>query len=146
MKIMVINGPNLNLLGLREPQIYGKKDYIELIKTLEEHASKLDIEIDIKQSSYEGTIIRFLHDTHSKKYDGVIINPAAYTHYSIAIRDAIAAINIPTIEVHLSDITKREPFRQVDVVKDVCIATFMGKGFDSYIEAIDFLKEYINNK
>ena len=146
MKILIINGPNLNFLGIREPDIYGKRTYLDLVKKLEDYAAKINIEIKIEQSNSEGSIIDFLHESYFNNFDGVIINPAAYTHYSIAIRDAISSITLPTVEVHLTDITKREPFRQVDVVKDVCIETFMGKGFDSYIEAIDFLITYVNNK
>ena len=141
MNILIINGPNLNLLGIREPDVYGKNTYNELVNIVTEHAKRNNINIEIKQSNHEGQIIDFLHEAYFNKVDGIILNAGAYTHYSYAIHDAISSINIPTVEVHLSDITKRESFRQLSVIKDVCVTSIMGKGINSYIEALDYLKE-----
>lgn len=141
MKILIINGPNLNLLGIREPAVYGTNTYQDLVNIVTSHANKLNIEIEIKQSNHEGTIIDFLHEAYFNKVDGIIINAGAYTHYSYAIHDAISSINIPTIEVHLSDISKRESFRNVSVIKDVCVKSIMGLGINSYIKALDYFKE-----
>ena len=141
MNILIINGPNLNLLGIREPDVYGKNTYNDLVNIVTDHAKRNNINIVIKQSNHEGQIIDFLHEAYFNKVDGIILNAGAYTHYSYAIHDAISSINIPTVEVHLSDITKRESFRQLSVIKDVCVTSIMGKGINSYIEALDYLKE-----
>lgn len=141
MNILIINGPNLNLLGIREPDVYGKNTYNDLVNIVTDHAKRNNINIEIKQSNHEGQIIDFLHEAYFNKVDGIILNAGAYTHYSYAIHDAISSINIPTVEVHLSDITKRESFRQLSVIKDVCVTSIMGKGINSYIEALDYLKE-----
>lgn len=143
MKILIINGPNLNLLGVREPDIYGKTTYSDLTSLLNEQCKTLSIECDIIQSNHEGVIIDTLHKAYFDKVDGIIINAGAYTHYSYAIRDAISSISIPTVEVHLSDITKRDEFRKLSVIKNVCVATFMGEGPLSYIKAINYLNENI---
>lgn len=141
MNILIINGPNLNLLGIREPDVYGKNTYNDLVNIVTDHAKRNNINIEIKQSNHEGQIIDFLHEAYFNKVDGIILNAGAYTHYSYAIHDAISSINIPTVEVHLSDITKRESFRQISVIKDVCVTSIIGKGINSYIEALDYLKE-----
>lgn len=141
MNILIINGPNLNLLGIREPDVYGKNTYNDLVNIVTDHAKRNNINIEIKQSNHEGQIIDYLHEAYFNKVDGIILNAGAYTHYSYAIHDAISSINIPTVEVHLSDITKRESFRQLSVIKDVCVTSIMGKGINSYIEALDYLKE-----
>ena len=141
MNILIINGPNLNLLGIREPDVYGKNTYNDLVNIVTDHAKINNINIEIKQSNHEGQIIDFLHEAYFNKVDGIILNAGAYTHYSYAIHDAISSINIPTVEVHLSDITKRESFRQLSVIKDVCVTSIMGKGINSYIEALDYLNE-----
>lgn len=138
MKILVINGPNLNLLGLREPTIYGKKDYKALCKMIEKACEGIDFEIF--QSNHEGAIVDEIQAAY-KKYDGIVINPAAYTHTSVAILDALAAVKIPTVEVHISDVSKREDFRQVSFVRYFAEKTVMGKGFLGYLEAMDYLKE-----
>lgn len=141
MTILIINGPNLNMLGIREPEIYGTKTYDELCQELKLYANEQKIKVIIKHSNSEGKIIDLIQSAYFKNYDGVIINPGGFTHYSIAIRDAIASINIPTIEVHLSDITKREAFRNKSLLTDVCQKTIMGKSYEGYFEAIDwFLK------
>lgn len=139
MNILIINGPNINLLGIREPNIYKSNSYNDLIKYVNSISNNLDISIDMVQTNHEGAIIDYLHSTLTKKYDGVIINPGAYTHYSYAIRDAISSINVPTIEVHLTDITKREKWRSVSVISEVCLKTFMGNHFESYKDAINYL-------
>ena len=138
MNILVINGPNLNLLGIREPNIYQNQTYQDLVDFLNDYATSNNQRIEIFQSNHEGQIIDKLHEAYYKKFDGIIINPGAYTHYSYAIRDAIASINIPTIEVHLTNILKRENWRSISVIKDVCVISFMGEHFKSYQNAIDY--------
>ena len=144
MKILVVNGPNLNFLGIREPEVYGKETYEDLVTFLEEVANEQNVDIVIKQSNHEGEIIDFLQEAYFEKFDGIIINPGAYTHYSYAIRDAISSVMIPTVEVHLSDITKREEFRKTSVIREVCYKTIFGKHFKGYEEAIICLKEKNN--
>lgn len=141
MKILVVNGPNLNFLGIREPEVYGKETYEDLVNYLKEVAKEQNVEVEVKQSNYEGKIIDYLQEAYFEKVDGIVINPGAYTHYSYAIRDAISSIMIPTVEVHLSDITKREEFRKNSVIRDVCYKTIYGKHFKGYEEAIIILKE-----
>ncbi|MBQ2890914.1 MAG: type II 3-dehydroquinate dehydratase [Clostridia bacterium] len=138
MKIMVINGPNLNMLGIREPEIYGDKTFADLENIIEEHGKEKGIEITSLQSNSEGEIIDYIHYAYGN-YDGIVINPGAYTHYSYAIADAISAVSIPTVEVHISDINKREEFRKISVTKAACVKQISGHGFDGYLEAIDFL-------
>ena len=139
MKILVINGPNLNLLGIREPDIYGTKSYHDLCELLNSFCQNNKVELTLLQSNHEGEIIDYIHEGYFNHYDGIVINPGAYTHYSYAIHDAIASIPTPVIEVHISDISKRESFRQHSVISDVCFKSIMGKGFDGYIEAIKTL-------
>lgn len=138
MKILVINGPNLNLLGSREPSIYGKQDYAALLKQLDAFAKKHGITIDAFQSNSEGALIDRIHAA-AGVYDGIVINPGAYTHYSIALLDALKAIDVPAIEVHLSNIAAREDFRHVSVTAAGCIGQISGLGFDSYFLAIEGL-------
>ncbi|MBS4889674.1 MULTISPECIES: type II 3-dehydroquinate dehydratase [Anaerococcus] len=140
MRILIINGPNINMLGIREKNIYGSKNYKDLIKYIKEYTKEKDIEIEIYQSNSEGQIINKIQEAYNL-YDGIVINPAAYTHTSIAILDALKAVNIPTVEVHLTDVDKREDFRKISYVSYFAKKTIKGKGFDGYIEAIDFLKE-----
>ncbi|MDU5342336.1 type II 3-dehydroquinate dehydratase [Anaerococcus vaginalis] len=140
MRILIINGPNINMLGIREKNIYGSKNYKDLIKYIKEYTKDKDIEIEIYQSNSEGQIINKIQEAYNL-YDGIVINPAAYTHTSIAILDALKAVNIPTVEVHLTDVNKREDFRKISYVSYFAKKTIKGKGFDGYIEAIDFLKE-----
>ena len=140
MRILIINGPNINMLGIREKNIYGSKNYKDLIKYIKEYTEDKDIEIEIYQSNSEGQIINKIREAYNL-YDGIVINPAAYTHTSIAILDALKAVNIPTVEVHLTDVNKREDFRKISYVSYFAKKTIKGKGFDGYIEAIDFLKE-----
>ena len=138
MKILVINGPNLNMLGIREPDVYGKSSYSDLCDMIKEHAKKRDVEVDIYQSNYEGDLVTEIQKAYGK-YDGIVINPAAYTHTSVAILDAMKSVAIPAVEVHISDVSKREDFRQISYVRQACVKTICGKGFDGYLEAIDFL-------
>ncbi len=141
MKILVINGPNLNFLGIREKNIYGNNDYKSLIELLEENASKMDIELECFQNNSEGIIIDKLQEAYMKKVDGIIINPGAYTHYSYAIKDALSSLcGIPIIEVHISNIHKREEFRHKSVTASSCEAQIAGFGFDGYIFAMQYLK------
>ncbi len=140
MKILVINGPNLNLLGIREPEVYGNQTYDDLKRTITDHAEKIGVSVEVYQSNHEGDIV----DKIGKAYGifhGIVINPAAYTHTSVAILDALKAVGIPAVEVHISDVTTREDFRQVSFIRSYCKKTIMGKGFNGYLEAIDFLKE-----
>jgi 3-dehydroquinate dehydratase-2 len=138
VNILVLNGPNLNLLGEREPKIYGTMTLAQLNVKLAAHAKKKKASLRARQSNSEGELIDILH-AHRKWADGIVFNPGAYSHYSYALRDAVSSIAVPTIEVHLSDIKKREKFRRVSVIAPVCAGQFSGKGIGSYIEAIDAL-------
>lgn len=140
MNILIINGPNLNFLGIREPNIYGKETYSDLSSFLVNTAVDLGLNIEIFQSNHEGAIIDKLQEAYFNKVDGIVINAGAYTHYSYAILDAIKSTMIPTIEVHLSDITKRESFRANSVIRPACIASYFGKGFESYKDALVHFK------
>ena len=142
MKFLVINGPNLNLLGRREPAIYGNKSYAALCEHIKETAQELGIEADIMQTNHEGVIVDAIQDAIGN-YDGIVINPAAYTHTSVAIADAIAAVEIPTAEVHLSDVDSREAFRRISYVTPVCAVRVTGLGFDSYTKAIEQLAAFV---
>lgn len=138
MKIQIINGPNLNMLGIREPHIYGSLTLQEMNERIGERAEELQVEVAFFQSNHEGEIVEKIHRCYGQA-QGIIINPAAYTHYSIAIRDALATVGIKTIEVHLSDISQREDFRKHSVIKDVCHGQISGKGLNSYIEALEVM-------
>lgn len=139
MKILVINGPNLNFLGIREVSIYGSNTYNDLCTLILDKAKKLNIDIEIFQSNSEGKIIDKIHEAYFNKVDGIVINPAGYTHTSVAILDALKAVMIPTVEVHISDIKARESFRQHSFVSMVAKKTIAGLGFQGYLEAIDYL-------
>lgn len=143
MKILVINGPNLNLLGVREPSVYGKESYNALIEKIENYAEKTGFAVECMQSNHEGDLVDFIHQAFFNKFDGIVINPGAYTHTSIALLDAVKAVGIPTVEVHISDLSKREDFRQISYIRQACVKTISGKGLEGYIEAIDFLREYV---
>jgi len=142
MRILVINGPNLNLLGIREPEIYGDGNYYDLCEKINLKCRELNIDVDIFQSNHEGEIVDKIGESY-KETDGIIINPAAYTHTSIAIADALKAVSLPYVEVHISDLSKREEFRQISYIRDEALATVMGKGFDGYLEAIDILNTIV---
>ncbi len=138
MKFLVLNGPNLNLLGLREPDIYGKSSYRDLCRLIRQNAKKMDVHVRIRQTNHEGRLVEAIQRAY-KRYDGIIINPAAYTHTSVAIADAVKAVMIPTVEVHISDVSAREDFRQISYIRPCCIATVSGMGFEGYIEAMRIL-------
>lgn len=141
MKIYVINGPNLNMLGIREPDKYGKQSYGELISMVESHCKECGIEVECYQSNHEGDLVDKIQEAYYKNIDGIVINPGAYTHTSIALLDAVKSVSIPTVEVHISDLSAREDFRQVSYIRKACVKTISGQGLQGYIEAIDFLSE-----
>ena len=143
MKFLVVNGPNLNFLGIREKGVYGSETYKDLVEYIKDVSGKLVEEIEIKQSNSEGEIIDFLQKAYYDKVDGIIINPGAYTHYSYAIYDALKAVSIPAVEVHLSDIHDREDFRKVSVTAPACVKQIYGKGKEGYIEGLLYLLEYL---
>ncbi len=145
MKILVINGPNLNLLGLREPDIYGRRNYAALQDYIRESAADAGTEVEIFQSNHEGEIVDAIQEAFGV-FDGIVINPAAYTHTSVAILDALKAVALPAVEVHLSDVSKRESFRQISFAGMACIATYMGLGFDGYRRAIFHLRDFCNGE
>ena len=140
MKILVINGPNLNLLGIREPGIYGANTYDDLCRMIREKAGALGIEVSLYQSNHEGDIVTRIQQALGQE-DAIVINPAAYTHTSIAILDALKAVRLPAAEVHISDVGKREPFRQISYAGMACEAHYIGLGFDGYLQAMEYLTE-----
>ena len=140
MKILVINGPNLNMLGIREPGIYGKQTFADLLDLLEETGKSLQIDIEQFQSNHEGAIVDKIQAAYGC-VDGIVINPAAYTHTSVAILDALKSVSIPAVEVHISDVDAREPFRQISYAGMACEKTIKGQGFDGYRQAVCYLKE-----
>ena len=142
MKLLVINGPNLNLLGLREPAIYGNRNYAALLSLIRSACEAEGIDVDFFQSNHEGAIVDAIQAAYGV-YGGIVINPAAYTHTSVAILDALKAVAIPAVEVHISDVDSREPFRQVSYAGMACIKTYKGLGFDGYVEAVRFFKSYL---
>ena len=144
MKILVINGPNMNMLGLREPDIYGNSTYLDLVRLIETFCTEKGIEVTFFQSNHEGNIIDEIQSAYNN-FDGIVINPAAYTHTSIAIADAIKAVGVDSVEVHLSDISMREEYRKISYSSSACIKTIYGKGFSGYIEAVEYLIEYKEN-
>ena len=138
MDILVINGPNLNMLGIREPDIYGKETYTSLIEKIEAYAEKKNVNVNCYQSNHEGDLVDIIQFAYGV-YDGIVINPGAYTHTSIAILDALKAVGIPAVEVHISDVDAREDFRKISYVRQACFETICGKGTDGYLLAIDSL-------
>lgn len=139
MKILVINGPNINFLGIREKNIYGNQDYDYLLNLIAEKGKECDVSIEVFQSNHEGAIIDRIQDAYFDGTDGLVINPGAYTHYSYAIHDALASITMPKAEIHISDITKREEFRKISVTAPACDKQIYGYGLPGYLEAIDFV-------
>jgi 3-dehydroquinate dehydratase-2 len=139
MKILVLNGPNLNMLGIREPDIYGASTYDDLVNLITSHCESKGIEVKCLQSNHEGDLVDYIQQAYFDKTDGIVINPGAYTHTSVALLDALKAVQIPAVEVHISKVNEREAFRQISYVSYYCSKTITGKGFDGYIEAIDFL-------
>lgn len=141
MKFLVLNGPNINMLGIREPSVYGNRSYEDLQNLVRNHADEIGVEIEFFQSNHEGALIDEIQRAYFDKVDGIVFNPAGYTHTSVAIADALKAVGIPTIEVHISDVDKRESFRKISFVRDVAVATIKGLGFDGYLKAMDMLKQ-----
>ena len=146
MKILVINGPNLNFLGIREKSVYGNQDYEYLKNLIAQKGREIGADIEVFQSNYEGGIIDRIQESYFDGTQALIINPGAYTHYSYDIRDALASIVVPKVEIHISDITKREPFRRVSVTKDVCDHQIYGRGLQGYLDAIDYCLTQIEKK
>ena len=145
LRIMVINGPNLNLLGRREPEIYGRASYADLVKLIYKHCEEMQVQCKIMQSNHEGALVDAIQQA-ADFCDGIVINPAAYTHTSVAILDALKAVQLPAVEVHISDVSQREAFRQISYAGQACVKTFMGLGLEGYRQAILYLKEYLNEK
>ena len=141
MKILIINGPNLNFLGIRDVNVYGKEDYAYLIKMIEEHAEEIGVEVECFQSNHEGAIIDRIQEAYSDDTEGIVINPGAYTHYSYAIRDALDSYHtFPKVEVHISDINARDEFRKISVTAPVCDKQIVGQGLKGYLAGMDFIK------
>jgi len=138
VRILVINGPNINMLGIREPEIYGKATYADLVELIKTEAEALKVSVEFFQSNHEGAIVDAIQDAYGK-VDGIVINPAAYTHTSVALLDAVKAVGIPTVEVHISDPDTRDEFRRISYIRNACIATIKGKGFAGYTEAMRLL-------
>jgi 3-dehydroquinate dehydratase-2 len=142
MHLLVLNGPNLNLLGLREPEHYGSRTYDDLVALIEHHCAQKGIAVTCRQSNHEGVLVELIQEAIGR-YDGIVINPAAYTHTSIVLLDALKAVGLPTVEVHISDPDTREDFRRISYVRSACLATVKGKGLEGYLEAVDILVEAI---
>lgn len=140
MKILVLNGPNINMLGIREPQIYGNRTYSDLLETIKAYCNSKNIEVECFQSNHEGVLIDKIQEAYFEKFDGIVINPAGYTHTSVAVADALKGVDIPFVEVHISKVDEREDFRKISFVRNYALATVSGKGFDGYIDAIKMLE------
>ncbi len=145
LKILVLNGPNLNMLGLREPGIYGAQTYQDLVSLVHKTAEEEGLEAECFQSNHEGALVDRIQEAYGV-FDGIVINPGAYTHTSVALLDAVKAVSIPTVEVHISDVTKREDFRQISYIRLACVKTIMGLGLEGYRQAMLFLKEYLGER
>ncbi|MCQ2798724.1 MAG: type II 3-dehydroquinate dehydratase [Bacilli bacterium] len=141
MKILVLNGPNLNMLGIREPDIYGKNTYKDLLAYIKEHCDSKGVEVSFYQSNHEGDLVDAIQNAYFNKIDGIVINPGAYTHTSVALLDAVKAVSIPTVEVHISAVDEREEFRKISYIRKACVATVSGEGFASYTHGVDILIE-----
>lgn len=141
MKILVMNGPNLNMLGIREPALYGSGTYDALCEKIRAYCAEKNVKVDLYQSNHEGALVDRIQQAYFEGIDGIVINPGAYTHTSIALLDAVKSVSIPTVEVHISKVEEREAFRQVSYIRAACVATITGKGFDGYLEGIDILME-----
>ena len=143
MKILVLNGPNLNMLGIREPDHYGKETYSDLENKIKKYCAEKGVEVEIKQSNHEGALVDLIQAAYFDKTDGIVINPAAYTHTSIALLDALKSVCLPCVEIHISDVKSREDFRQISYVRQACIKTVSGQGTDGYLTSIEYLINYI---
>lgn len=146
MKILILNGPNINILGIREPDIYGRQTYDDLVKLIKSRADELNIETEFYQSNHEGDLVDAVQNAYFTGVDGIVFNPAAYTHTSVAIADAVKGVGIPTVEVHISEVSKREAFRQVSYISSVAVKTITGQGLNGYVQALEFLAESLRNK
>ena len=144
MTLYILNGPNLNFLGIREPAHYGRTTYADLCKMIEDHCKEKGVECVCLQSNHEGALVDFIQDAYYQKADGIVINPGAYTHTSIALLDAVKSVNIPTVEVHISKVEEREDFRQVSYIRAACQKTITGEGVKGYLMAMDFLCEFLS--
>ena len=143
MKLYILNGPNLNFLGIREPQHYGNTTYEGLLEMILTHAAEIGVEVECYQSNHEGDLVDKIQEAYYQKADGIVINPGAYTHTSIALLDAVKSVGIPTVEVHISKVEEREDFRQVSFIRTACVKTITGQGTKGYLQAMDFLCEYL---
>ena len=141
MKLLILNGANINMLGIREPDIYGRQNFQDLIDSVQAHADEKGVQVEFYQSNHEGDLVDAIQKAYFDKADGIVFNPGAYTHTSLAIADAVKAVGIPTVEVHISTVEKREAFRQVSYIRDVCVHTITGQGIAGYNQAVDFLTE-----
>lgn len=142
-KILVLNGPNINMLGVREPEHYGSESYAALVDLCKEHGKKLGVEVECRQSNHEGALVDYIQEAYFEGVSGIVFNPAAYTHTSVALLDALKAVKIPTVEVHISRVDEREDFRQRSFVRAACIATITGHGLAGYTEAMELLMEHV---
>ena len=145
MKFLILNGPNINILGIREPDIYGRQTYDDLVALIKAHAAEIGAEVEFIQSNHEGDLVDAIQSAYFNKTDGIVFNPAAYTHTSVAIADAVKGVWIPTVEVHISDVSKRESFRQVSYISAAAVKTIAGQGLEGYNQALDFLAELVRN-
>ena len=145
MKLLILNGPNINMLGIREPGVYGSQSYTELLRLLDLWAGELGIQIEHYQSNHEGCLVDKIQEAWGK-FDGIVINPAAYTHTSVAILDALKAVALPAVEVHISDVSKREDYRQISYAGKACVKTIMGQGLDGYRQAMVYLNEMLSSE
>jgi len=141
MKLLVLNGPNINMLGIREPDIYGSTSYAALLEMIRTHCAARGIEVECYQSNHEGDLVDKIQAAYFDKVDGIVINPAAYTHTSVALLDAVKAVSIPTVEVHISDVDSRDEFRRVSYIRAACVAMISGRGLQGYLDAIDLLAD-----
>lgn len=141
MKLYILNGPNLNLLGIREPEHYGRTTYEDLLALIREHAKQRDVEVVLRQSNHEGDLVDWIQEAYFEQADGIVINPGAYTHTSIALLDALKSVSLPAVEVHISRVEEREEFRKISYLRAACVATVSGRGVQGYLDAMDLLLE-----
>lgn len=145
MKILVLNGPSINMLGIREPEVYGTQSYETLCKMIREHCRARGVDCELFQSNHEGALVDKIQEAYGNT-DGIVINPAAYTHTSIALLDVLLAVRIPAVEVHITNVSRREAFRQVSYVRQACIASISGRGLQGYLDAVDLLLEHLKTE
>ena len=145
MRMLILNGANLNLLGIREPDIYGRQTYEDLIRIASEHAERIGVSVSFEQSNHEGALVDAIQQAYFSGIDGIVFNPGAYTHTSLAIADAVKGVQIPTVEVHISDVSAREPYRQISYIREVAVGTVSGMGLQGYCAAMDLLKRYLED-